>query len=191
LLPGACTVNNMARIQKPPAGRLVVSIIYAYIDAVADALQHLERRYGQVLGETVEIPVSEAAHYREEMGGPLLRRFFSFERPVVRDSLPEVKRWTHKLESQFADCVNDYTFRAVNIDPGVLTPYNLVMAGHREFNHRIYLAEGVFGEIALIYARGQFRRLPWTNPDFCHREAIGLFERTRDSFALIEEPQQI
>lgn len=181
----------MARVQKPPAGRLVVSIIYAYIDAVADALQHLERRYGQVLGETVEIPVSEERFYREEMGKPLLRRFFSFEKPVPRDSLPEVKRWTHKLENQFADKVDDYTFRAVNLDPGVLTPYNLVMAGHREFNHRIYLAEGVFGEISLIWARGKFRRLPWTPADYYDPEAISLFERTRNTFELIEEPQRI
>lgn len=183
----------MARIQKPPAGRLVVSIIYAYIDAVADALRHLERRYGDVLGETVEIPVneSETEFYREEMGAPLLRRFFSFEKPIPRDSLADVKRWTHKLENQFADRVDDYTFRAVNLDPGVLTPYNLVMAGHREFNHRIYLAEGVFGEMTLIYARGQFRRLPWTNPDYCDPEAVSLYERTRQSFELIEEPQQL
>jgi hypothetical protein len=172
----------MARIQKPPPARLILSIVYSSLDALADALKVVEKRFGRVQFETMEIPCSDAALYREEMGAPLLRRLFSFERLVSRDALADIKNACHKIEPMFADHVDDYIFRTVNIDPGILTPDNLVMASHREYNHRLYLKDGVFAEIALIYAGGQFKRLPWTHPDLCHREAIDFFLRVRESF---------
>ncbi|MBU8933798.1 MAG: DUF4416 family protein [candidate division Zixibacteria bacterium] len=172
----------MARIQKPPPGRLVVSIIYSSLDALADSLRVIERKFSRVECETIEIPCSTQDRYREEMGDNLQRRIFSFEQPVPVDSLPEIKANCHKIEPMFSDCVRDFHFRTVNIDPGILTPDKLVMASHREYNHRLYLGNGVFGQIELIHSQGQFMRLPWTNPDFCHSEAMDLFNRVRESF---------
>jgi len=122
------------------------------------------------------------------MGDNLVRRFFCFERLVSRDSLVDVKRICHNIEPMFADQTGDYFFRTVNIDPGIMTPDNLVMTSHREYNHRIYLKDGVYAEIVLIYAKGRFARLPWTCPDFYHGEAIDFFLRVRASFELLEEP---
>jgi hypothetical protein len=61
------------------------------------------------------------------------------------------------------------------------------MASHRKFNHRIYLSEGVFAELTLVYSRGRFVRLPWTPAEFCEGEAIDFFLRVRESFAVVEE----
>ena len=96
----------------------------------------------------------------------------------------------HKIEPQFADVVDDFLFRTVNIDPGILTPTTLVMASHREFSHRIYLKDGVYGEMTLIYSRGQFMRMPWTNSDYCDDEAISFFNRVRDPFDVPNPAQQ-
>ena len=174
----------MARFQTPPPGRVVVSIIYSSIDALADALRQLERQFGRVVCETLEIPYS-GNKYAEEMGHNLQRRFYSFNRQFDRDKLPSIKTSCDRIERQFGDRVDDYTFRTVNIDPGMLTPDNLIMASHREYNHRLYLGEGTFGELTLVWAKGRFVRLPWTGPDFCQQEAIDFFERVRDMF----EPQ--
>lgn len=180
----------MARVQKPPPGKLVVSLIYSSMDALADSLTALEKRFGRVECETVEIPLANQENYKEEMGDNLERRFFSFERDVERDALPVLKSICRKLEGQFADHVDDYLFRTVNIDPGILTPFNLVMASNKESNHGVYIEDGVFAEIALVYARGRFVRLPWTSPDFYHEEAIDLFNRVRSSFELLEATQE-
>jgi hypothetical protein len=181
----------MARIQKPTAGRLIVSYIYASVDALAESLSKLERVFGPVQFETMDIPCAAAQKYSEEMGHNLQRRFFSFENPVPRDSLPSLKRSCSKIEPSFADDVAGTLFRTVNIDPGILTPDNLIMASYREFNHRIYLGDGVFSDIQLIYSLGKFTRLPWTNPDFCHEEAIDFFQRVRATFELIDEKSQV
>lgn len=177
----------MARIQKPPRGRLVVSIIYNSMDALADALEKLEKQFGRVQFETMEISFS-GDQYLEEMGERLQRRFYSFEKEIERDRLPDIKSNCHKIEMQFGDMVHDYAFRTVNIDPGIMTPENVVMASHREFNHRVYLGQGVFAELELVFSRGRFVRLPWTNPDFCQGEAIEFFLRVRESFETVEEP---
>jgi hypothetical protein len=180
----------MARTQKPPSGRVIVSIIYSSLDALAETLRLLERQFGRVQCETMEIPYT-GEQYAEEMGGSLQRRFYSFERQVERDRLPEIKATCHKLEKQFGDMVDDYAFRTVNIDPGILTPENLVMSSHREYNHRIYLRDGVFAELTLVYAKGRFVRLPWTQPDFCQGEAIEFFLRVRRSFDLVEKETEV
>lgn len=179
----------MARIQRPPKARLVCSIIYSSMDALADALKLLEKQFGRVQFETMECKCSDAS-YREEMGDRLERRFFSFEKLVDREKLPEIKTACHRIEKQFGDNVDDFTFRTVNIDPGIMTPENLAMASHREFNHRIYLGDGVFGELALVYSRGRYVRLPWTNPDFCEGEAIEFFLRVRQSFEVVAEQEE-
>ncbi len=179
----------MARIQTPAPGRVVVSIIYSSLDALADALTLLEKQFGRVQCETMELEYAHGA-YTEEMGEGLERRFYSFERQVDRDRLPEAKALCYKIERQFGDLVDDFTFRTVNIDPGIMTAENLVMASHREYNHRVYLRDGVFAELTLVYARGRFVRLPWTPPDFCEGEAIEFFLRVRESFETVgEEPE--
>lgn len=176
----------MSRVQTPEPGRLIISIIYSSMDGLADALKVVERKFSRVQCETTEIPCSSADRYLEEMGHRLSRRFFSFERPVLRDSLPEIKQFCHKTEPRFADRHGDYSFRTVNIDPGLLTAANLIVASHREYNHRIYLRDGVWAEIALIYSRNRFTRLPWTSPDYCHSDAIEFFERVRQSLEMAE-----
>ncbi len=177
----------MARITKVPPGRLILSIIYSSLDALADALDIIERQFGRVQFETVDIPFTDEGRYIEEMGSPLYRRFFSFEQLVARDNLPQIKNLCARIETNFADRVDDYLFRTVNIDPGILTPDNLVIASHHEYNHRLYLTNGVFAEIALIYARGEFRRLPWTSPNYYEKEAIDFFTRVRNTFELVIE----
>ncbi len=178
----------MVRKQEPSQGRLLVYIVHSSLDALADALSALEKRFGLVQFETLELPDNKDEFYREEMGENLQRRFFSFERTIGRDAMTNVKSVCHKIESQFADRVDDYCFRTVNIDPGILTPSNIVMASHREYNHRVYLEDGVYAELALVWSKGRYVRLPWTNPDFCHGEAIEFFQRVRGSFDLVAEP---
>lgn len=177
----------MVRTQEPPPARLILSIISSSRDALADALVPLERRFGRVLGETDEFACSHADHYREEMGHGIRRRIFAFEPLVARAALPVVKQACLKIEARFGDRVDDFLFRTVNLDPGLMTPESLVFAYSVDRAHRIYLGQGVFAETALIFARGRFTRLPWTDPDLCDPEAIGLFDRVRGEFDLVTQ----
>lgn len=42
--------------------------------------------------------------------------------------------------------------RKVNLDPGYLEPSKLVLASTKNFSHRIYLNQGIYGEVTLLFA---------------------------------------
>ncbi len=56
--------------------------------------------------------------------------------------------------------------RAINLDPGYVESSKLVLASMKNFSHRIYLGQGVYGEITLMYHKGRWDALPWTFPDY-------------------------
>jgi hypothetical protein len=172
---------NMADITRPTPGRLIVSVVYGQIDALADCLRKLERTFGRVQFETEDIPFTGEFRHREEMGANLQRRFFSFEQMIDRDRITDTKKACRRIEQQFADQVDDFYFRAVNVDPGIMTPDNVLMVSYRETHYRIYLGRGVFGQLELVYSRGRFVALPWTNEDYCHENAVEFFNRVRES----------
>ena len=180
----------MARIVKPPPGKLIASFIYSHIDALAESLKKIERQFGPVEFETLDFDCSDKLRYSEEMGTSLQRRFFSFEKLVDRDSLVALKKITSKIEPEFADQVGDHLFRTVNIDLGILSPDNLVIASCRPANHRVYFCDGVYADLQLVWSRGQYVRLPWTNEDFCHDETIDLLTRVRSTFEMVASEYQ-
>jgi hypothetical protein len=169
----------MGRILKPLSGRLIVSAIYSSLANMIDAVKEMEKKYDQIELETDEIEFLHTKYYREEMGGNLKRKFFAFEKPIDRGKMAEIKIFTNKLEAKYGEKVDDFVFRKVNLDPGILTLANLVLASTKDFSHRVYLGEGIYGEVTLIYERKKFRSLPWTYPDYTEPEVINLLTAVR------------
>ncbi|MCE5279616.1 MAG: DUF4416 family protein [Planctomycetaceae bacterium] len=56
--------------------------------------------------------------------------------------------------------------RPINLDVGYLALSKLVLASMKNFSHRIYLRDGVYGEITLLYRGRRWEALEWTFPDF-------------------------
>jgi hypothetical protein len=56
--------------------------------------------------------------------------------------------------------------RPINLDVGYITPAKLVLASMKNFSHRIYLRDGVYGEVTLLYRGRRWEALEWTFPDF-------------------------
>ncbi|UCD93386.1 MAG: DUF4416 family protein [Candidatus Zixiibacteriota bacterium] len=171
----------MGRVKKPLPGRLIVSVIYASMEAMNDAVVEIEKKYGHVEFETDDIEFLHTTYYREEMGENLKRKFFAFEKMVERDRLAEIKNWTNKLEEKYGEKVGDFVFRKVNIDPGILTPANLTLASTKDYSHRVYLGEGIFAETTLLFEKKRFQTLPWTYPDYAEPEAFEFFNKVRDT----------
>lgn len=127
-------------------------------------------------------PFAHTDYYQQEMGGPLQRRFVSFESLVEADSLAAWKLKTNALEQQLADDCRSPGSRRVNVDPGYVDTGKLVLATTKNAGHRIYLGDGIFAEVTLRYANGDFHPLPWTYPDYAERQHRDLFCRFRDVY---------
>jgi hypothetical protein len=112
------------------------------------------------------------------MGKSLRRQFISFETPITPDRLSEIKQTTNRLEQK---CLNDTGGRLINIDPGLVSLANLILASTKNFSHRLYLGQGIFGEVTMLYENKTFVPLRWTYPDYQRVDVIGFLLRVRDS----------
>lgn len=163
--------------------RLVIGVLsspedenIACRDAVRDAVRDaLEARFGpaDLLGP--ELSFSWSDYYDEEMGGRPRRSFISFPRLVEPSELAAIKTWTDSLELSFASGGN----RRVNLDPGLLSLANFILATTKNRPHRIALALGIYAEVTLLYEDGDFRPLPWTYPDWASEEYRALLRELR------------
>jgi hypothetical protein len=118
-------------------------------------------------------------YYQTEMGTDLYRCFVAIENLIPQDALPEVKHRTNWIEKRFSFSGETTPRRRVNLDPGYLTPAKIVLASTKDYAHRIYLGQGIFGDLQLKYEQGTYQLLPWTYPDYRTEEALTFFTELR------------
>lgn len=156
----------MAEPEAPPYVKLICGLISSREDLLAQACQKLDALWGPIDICSEIYPFDLTAYYEPEMGKSLLRRFVAFDQPVLPDVLAEVKRKTNEIEDEFAACFPEVARRPINLDPGYITEANLVLASMKNFSHRIYLSQGVYAEVTLLYRKGHWEKLAWTFPDY-------------------------
>lgn len=117
-------------------------------------------------------------YYEKEMGTDLVKRFYSFEKLIAPYDLPRIKNETIRIESKFAEKGK----RTVNLDPGYMEESKLVLASTKNFSHRIYLGDNIWGEITLRFERGEFVTHPWTYADYATPLAFDFFKRVRENY---------
>jgi len=172
----------MSEPQTPLPAKLLVSIIFrneakqGKKDLFANVRDLLVREFGFLDYQIPLLQFQHTAYYSSEMGDSLQRRFVAFQQLVDRDRLADIKLFTNRVEKQFLDLRGG---RRVNIDPGLLSLENLVLATGKNFTHRIYLQQGIFAEVTLIFQKGKFVTLPWTYPDYASEEITAILGHIR------------
>jgi len=165
----------VSRRRVPAPGRLVVSVIFRSGGARDAAVRRMSETLGalRILGGLFRFEATD--YYSGEMGEPLHRQFVVATEPVRRDALPDIKVLLDGIERDTADGER----RTVNLDPGLVTAENFILATGKNFTHRIYLRDGVFADLTLEFRGGEYRPLPWTYPDYASAEVRGLLKTVR------------
>ncbi|HOW52526.1 MAG TPA: DUF4416 family protein [bacterium] len=173
---------------KPPApANLTCSITYRDEAVYAEALAHLAERYGAIDATSDAYDFSSiSGHYDSEMGGTLAKRIVSFERLLPRDRFIAAKLFAIEIEERFS--VDGK--RRVNLDPGLLTMENFLLSTGKNHSHRIYLGEGVWAEVTLLFTKhATIQDLPWTYRDYLRDPAapflLSLRGRYKQKLALL------
>ncbi len=156
----------MAKASTPLPAKLIVAMLSARRSLLGEAAERLGRELGPIdlVGEVTNFDFTD--YYAEQMGGELLRQFVSFEQLIRPDGLARIKQATNQIEAELASAHPDGPARPLNLDPGYVTESKLVLASTKDFAHRIYLGEGIYGEVTLTYAGGRWRRHEHTFPDY-------------------------
>ncbi len=137
-------------------------IIYSDYEKMNEAKEWIKLNIGNIFLETEHIPFDFTDYYNEEMGGSLKRFWIGTDRIIPENELVGLKIATVSFEKRIAIQGK----RKVNIDPGGIGLSRIVLVTTKNYSHRIYLGNGIYGEVTLIYKNKTFQPLQWTYPDY-------------------------
>lgn len=163
----------------PQQVKLVMSFLYKEEGNFVKAAQATEEKYGPIDLVSEPLAFDFTDYYEPEMGKDLKRRLVSFAPLILPDALVAIKLWTNELEKHL---VNEKGGRKVNIDPGYLAAAKFVLATGKDYSHRIYLSQGIYGDLTLIFKKGNFQPLSWTYPDYGSSPLLGLLNLLRRKY---------
>ena len=177
----------MGKITEPNKVKFFFGLIFNDGFNIKEIYELLEKKFNNKIDIfSPVIDFSFTKYYNKEMGENLKRQWISFETHLSPELLAEIKVETNNIEDSYAvsspfvipECLcresrsssalsskPSYN-RVVNIDPGYITPANVILASTKDFSHRIYLSKGIYSEVTTIYRKEGFTKLPWTYPDY-------------------------
>jgi hypothetical protein len=164
--------------QAPDPVKLVIGAVMADKALLAQVAVELERRFGPLDIVSPWIAFDQTDYYAAEMGPVLVRRMMAFKRLVDPGRLAAIKVLTNRIEERLTSGGR----RRVNLDPGILSRERFVLATGKNFSHRIYLADGIWADLTLIFYHGNFEPLPWTYPDYAAAPMRALLVMIREKY---------
>jgi hypothetical protein len=164
---------------REPENVKLISSLFSPDDGLIDVvITQLAAISGPVDWVSPVINFDRTRYYQREMGWPLYRRFVSFENLVPPEKLVEFKLKTNEIEQQHLVNGN----RRINIDPGYISAERLILATGKNYIHRVYLSQGIYADLTLIFDKGCFTPLKWTYPDYADQAIIELFNGVRERY---------
>ena len=165
----------MGKAEQPSKAKLFLALLYRPDAAIDPIMNEVTSAFGPVERTYGPIQFVFSDYYKDEVGEHPLKCYMTFERLIERDMLPAIKTTTNAIESRYLDS----GIRTANLDPGYLVKDKLVLATTKDFYHRLYLAEGIFGEVTLHFRKGVFRYFSWTYPDYMDPAFLDFLAKAR------------
>ena len=143
-----------------------------------DLRSRLESLFGPISVITDSFPFDFTGYYVPEMGEGIERLFISFSNLVSPDSLASIKTATNSIEEEYSDNGN----RRINLDPGLISLENTILATTKNRSHRIAIGKNLYAEVTLIYHKHQWQALPWTYADYRSERVQAILSSFRDEY---------
>jgi hypothetical protein len=154
-------------------------------EQLAAARQELAQWYGRIEAESEIISWQFTQYYQDEMGGNLLRQWVRFDTLFGPELLPKCKLETNMAETllarRFADPAGGIA-RPINIDPGYVHKYKVILATTKDHSHRVYMREGIYAEVTLHWSQNKWTPWPWTYADYKSEAATKFFDAARAAY---------
>lgn len=168
----------MTQISAPTPVKLFIVTLHRESDVYDRALGRLKPLWGEADFISESFPFDETHYYEQEMGTPLERRFISFERLISPDQIVDVKLQTNLLEQHFARDAS----RTINLDPGYLDHYKVVLASAKFGGQKIYMRDGIYADMTLVMYKGKWESFAWGFPDFKSGKYDRVLSKIRDLY---------
>lgn len=169
------------KARKAEPVKLVISVFTGDPRLFPEVFKKLEAAFGPADLLSEMLPFTTTEYYRDEFGDGLKRKIASFAGLIEAGKLAEIKLFTNGLEDEYK--TGDK--RRVNIDPGYMALEKFVLASCKNFSHRIFLKDGVWADLTLMYVGDDFTSLPWTYPDYAEGAMTGILKEIRKRYAFV------
>lgn len=170
----------MGRYRKVAPAKFFSGILYNPSISKEFILSRLSEVFGSLEAISDSWDFTFTSYYEKEMGTKVLRCFVTFQELQSPELLVQWKRQTNELEKEFTTSVWS---RPVNLDPGYLDLGKVVLASTKDHAHRVYLGQGVYGEVTLYAKKGVWASWPWTYPDYLDSRYHEFFWRQRECYS--------
>jgi hypothetical protein len=167
--------RRMGVIAVPKKVKLFCGIISSNAEIEQKALAVLEKKFSGIDLTSATILFDFSDYYNPEMGDNLNRFWISFKNLITATDIAGIKIFTNSIEDSFV--ANNK--RRINIDPGYISPANIILATTKNYSHRIYLSNGIYGEVTAIYKKAEIVKLPWSYPDYFSNQATEFLLKAR------------
>jgi hypothetical protein len=153
-------------------------------EELAAARWELAQWYGKIDDVSKVIPFTFTQYYKDEMGEGLLRQWVRFEALFSPEHLAKCKLETNMAETLLAREFGKgrSVQRPINIDPGYVHRYKVVLATTKDHSHRVYISEGIYAEVTLHWSQNVWTAWPWTYADYQTEEARSFFTKARADY---------
>lgn len=169
----------MGIIRAYPPVKFFTAITFNSQAELEDILIKLEDVFSPIENKSSRFQFDKfTTYYQPEMGYPLQKLIISFTRLLSAEELPALKIATNEIEKIYLKNKK----RMVNIDPGYVCAAKMVLATTKDYDHRIYLGRGIFGDIHYRFRKGRFQFNEWTYPDYQQEEIRLYFENLRNTY---------
>ena len=137
--------------------------------------------WGELVLQTGDLDFDMTRYYERTMGRGLKKRLIAFRDLIDPIELVASKRQSNQWEQSFQERNPGGPERVLNLDPGYVTEAKVVLATMKDRDHRLYLGDGVYGEVTLYYQLpGKWEASRWTYPDYRCPEYHDFFTGCRD-----------
>jgi len=166
----------MGIIKKPTKAILFTGILYNNRVNKELIFNTIENEFGNIILTSETFLFTETDYYEHEMSKNLKRVFIGINKLIDMEDIVDIKLKTNTIEN---DMFTVEKKRNVNIDPGYITSAKVVLATTKNFQHRIYLRDGIYAEVTLRYRKNRFEPWEWTFKDYRREESIEFFNSLR------------
>ena len=160
--------------------KLIMGVIYHDKEVYDKAMEILKREFGEIEDACDEFSFSEefSNYYDDELGGEGMRIIYSFKDTVDPSRQADIKEFTNNVEAMFSKDGK----RLINLDPGFINHGRLMLATTKNTGFRIPLKRGIYTELTLFYARGEWHKFPWSYRDYQSPLVQEFLTRVRKSY---------
>jgi hypothetical protein len=162
----------------PKPAKLVTGIILKDKELIEPVAYELTGKFGPADIISSWFAFDYTSYYEAEMGFPLFRRMIAFKTLIEQVDLAGIKNVTNGIEFKYSKQGK----RTVNIDPGYMLCERFVLATGKNYTHRVYIGNGIYADLTLIYQEKGFKTLPWTYPDYADDNMIEYLNNVRKKY---------